>query len=73
MKGPYSEPEDKLDLITQSLLYPDNPYHFDFGGNLADILTLAQEEFVAFKTYMNAMLFITGDDSDVYHALSTAD
>ena len=77
MKGAYSNPEDYLDRITQSLLYPDNPYHFDSGGDPAIIPTLTREEFVAFyKKYYhptNARLFVAGDESDVYHALSTAD
>ena len=54
--------------------YPDNPYHFDSGGDPAVIPTLTREEFVGFyKKYYhptNARLFIAGDESDVYHALS---
>eukprot|EP00584_Thalassiosira_punctigera_P001492 CAMPEP_0172534620 /NCGR_PEP_ID=MMETSP1067-20121228/6914_1 /TAXON_ID=265564 ORGANISM="Thalassiosira punctigera, Strain Tpunct2005C2" /NCGR_SAMPLE_ID=MMETSP1067 /ASSEMBLY_ACC=CAM_ASM_000444 /LENGTH=1239 /DNA_ID=CAMNT_0013319433 /DNA_START=10 /DNA_END=3729 /DNA_ORIENTATION=+ len=77
MKGAYSDPEDLLERKTQSLLFPDNPYHFDSGGDPAIIPTLTREEFVAFyKKYYhptNARLFVAGDESDVYHALSTAD
>ena len=77
MKGAYSDPEDLLDRITQSLLFPDNPYHFDSGGDPTIIPTLTRDEFVTFyKKYYhptNARLFIAGDESDVYHALGTAD
>ena len=77
MKGAYSDPEDLLERTTQSLLFPDNPYHFDSGGDPAIIPTLTREEFVAFyKKYYhptNARLFVAGDESDVYYALSTAD
>ena len=48
MKGAYSDPEDLLDRITQSLLFPDNPYHFDSGGDPTIIPTLTRDEFVAF-------------------------
>lgn len=77
MKGAYSDPEDLLERITQSLLFPDSPYHFDSGGDPTIIPTLTREEFVAFyKKYYhptNARLFIAGDESDVYNALGTAD
>ena len=77
MKGAYSDPEDLLGRITQSLLFPDNPYFFDSGGDPAIIPTLTREEFVAFyKKYYhptNSRIFVAGDESDVYHALSTAD
>lgn len=48
MKGAYSDPEDKLERITQSLLFPDNPYHFDSGGDPTIIPTLTRDEFVGF-------------------------
>lgn len=77
MKGAYSDPEDLLERTTQSLLFPDTPYHFDSGGDPMVIPTLTREEFVAFyKKYYhptNARLFVAGDESDVYHALSSAD
>lgn len=77
MKGAYSNPEDKLERLTQSLLFPDNPYFYDSGGDPAVIPTLTREEFVAFyrKYYhpTNARIFVAGDESDVYHALSAAD
>lgn len=77
MKGAYSDPEDLLGRITQSLLFPDNPYFYDSGGDPAVIPTLTREEFVAFyKKYYhptNARIFVAGDESDVYHALSTVD
>jgi hypothetical protein len=37
MKGAYSDPEDKLERLTQSLLFPDNPYFYDSGGDPAII------------------------------------
>lgn len=77
MKGAYSDPEGYLDRITQELLFPDSPYHFDSGGDPAVIPTLTREEFVNFyKKYYhptNARLFVAGDEVDVYHALSKAD
>ncbi|KAL7472131.1 hypothetical protein ACHAXS_012467 [Conticribra weissflogii] len=77
MKGAYSDPEDYMDRVTQSLLFPDNAYFYDSGGDPAVIPTLTREEFVAFyKKYYhptNARLFVAGDESDVYHALSAAD
>jgi Zn-dependent M16 (insulinase) family peptidase len=77
MKGAYSDPEDYLDRITQELLFPDSPYHYDSGGDPSIIPTLTREEFVGFyeKYYhpTNARLFIAGDEIDVYHALSKAD
>jgi Zn-dependent M16 (insulinase) family peptidase len=77
MKGAYSNPEDLIARISQTLLFPDNAYRFDSGGDPAVIPTLSREEFVAFyKKYYhptNSRLFVAGDESDVYHALSTAD
>eukprot|EP00956_Cyclotella_meneghiniana_P040060 scaffold185761_cov22-Cyclotella_meneghiniana.AAC.3 len=77
MKGAYSDPEGYLDRLTQELLFPDSPYHYDSGGDPAVIPTLSREEFVSFyKKYYhptNARLFVAGDEVDVYHALSKAD
>jgi Zn-dependent M16 (insulinase) family peptidase len=77
MKGAYSDPEGLIDRISQSLLFPDTPYRYDSGGDPAVIPTLTREEFVSFyKKYYhptNSRLFVAGDESDVYHALSTAD
>lgn len=77
MKGAYSDPEGYLDRLTQELLFPDSPYHYDSGGDPAVIPTLTREEFVSFyKKYYhptNARLFVAGDEVDVYHALSKAD
>jgi Zn-dependent M16 (insulinase) family peptidase len=77
MKGAYSDPEGYLDRVTQELLFPDSPYHYDSGGDPAVIPTLTREEFVSFyKKYYhptNARLFVAGDEVDVYHALSKAD
>lgn len=77
MKGAYSDPEDKLERLTQSLLFPDNPYYHDSGGDPSIIPTLTREEFVSFyKKYYhptNARVFVAGDESDVYHALAAAD
>lgn len=77
MKGAYSDPEGYLNRVTQTLLFPDTPYFYDSGGDPAIIPTLTRQEFVAFyKKYYhptNARLFVAGDESDVYHALSAAD
>ena len=77
MKGAYSDPEGLIDRISQTLLFPDNSYRFDSGGDPAVIPTLTREEFVSFyKKYYhptNSRLFVAGDESDVYHALSQAD
>ena len=76
MKGAYSDPEGYMDRVSQELLFPDSPYHFDSGGDPAIIPTLTREEFVAFhrKYYhpTNARLFVAGDESDVYQALSAS-
>ena len=77
MKGAYSDPEGLIDRISQTLLFPDNSYRYDSGGDPAVIPTLTREEFVSFyKKYYhptNSRLFVAGDESDVYHALSVAD
>ncbi len=77
MKGAYSDPEDLLGRITQSLLFPDNPYFFDSGGDPAVIPTLTRGDFIAFyKKYYhptNSRIFVAGEESDVYHAMSTVD
>jgi Zn-dependent M16 (insulinase) family peptidase len=77
MKGAYSDPEQLIERISQTLLFPDNSYRFDSGGDPAVIPTLSREEFVSFyKKYYhptNSRLFVAGDESDVYHALSAAD
>ena len=77
MKGAYSDPEGLIERISQTLLFPDNSYRFDSGGDPAVIPTLTREEFVSFyKKYYhptNSRLFVAGDESDVYHALSQAD
>ena len=77
MKGAYSDPEGKLERLTQTLLFPDNPYYYDSGGDPMIIPTLTREEFVSFynKYYhpTNSRLFVAGDESDVYHTLATID
>ena len=77
MKGAYSDPEGLIERISQTLLFPDNTYRYDSGGDPAVIPTLTREEFVSFynKYYhpTNSRLFVSGDESDVYHALSQAD
>ncbi|EJK67475.1 hypothetical protein THAOC_11486 [Thalassiosira oceanica] len=76
MKGAYSDPEGLMDRVAQGLLFPDSPYRYDSGGDPAVIPTLTREEFVGFhRRYYhptNARLFVAGDESDVYDALSRA-
>ena len=61
MRGAYSNPSELLGRLSQHNLFPGNAYRHNSGGDPAVIPTLTREGFVA------------GGESDVYHALSTAD
>ncbi len=65
MKGAYSAPEGMLDRYTQSVLFPDNCYGRDSGGDPAAIPELTYEKFLDFhKTYYhpsNSYIYLYGD------------
>lgn len=48
MLGVFASPEEYLGHLSQSGLFPNNPYHFDSGGVPDDILTLQWENFLQF-------------------------
>ena len=66
MKGAYSSPEGLLSEKSQQLLFPDNTYGFDSGGDPLIMPELTYEQFSTFhkKTYhpSNARIFFYGDD-----------
>ncbi|MCI9106095.1 MAG: insulinase family protein [Lachnospiraceae bacterium] len=65
MKGAYSAPEGMLDRYTQSVLFPDNCYGKDSGGDPAAIPDLTYEKFLDFhRTYYhpsNSYIYLYGD------------
>lgn len=69
MKGVYSDPLNVLDRQTEKLLFQDNTYAHDSGGNPSDIPALTQDDFVTFyrKHYhpTNSNIFISGDKNDI--------
>lgn len=66
MKGAYSSPDALLAEKCQHLLFPDNTYGFDSGGDPQVIPDLTYEQFIDFhRTYYhpsNARIFFYGDD-----------
>ncbi|MFC1884554.1 insulinase family protein [Thermodesulfobacteriota bacterium] len=69
MKGAYSSPDNVLSEYSLQLLFPDNPYGFDSGGDPGKIPDLTFEQFENFhKTYYhpsNSRIFFYGDDDPV--------
>ncbi len=65
MKGAYSAPEGMLDRYTQSVLFPDNCYGKDSGGDPAVIPELTYEKFLDFhRTYYhpsNSYIYLYGN------------
>jgi hypothetical protein len=66
MKGAYSSPEGVLGRWSQQVIFPDNTYGVDSGGDPQDIPNLTYEQFKNFhRTYYhpaNARIFFYGDD-----------
>ncbi len=66
MKGFYSSPDAVLIKTTQQVLFPDNTYSVDSGGDPKNIPDLTYEQFIAFhRLYYhpsNARIFFYGDD-----------
>lgn len=73
MKGVYSNPISVLGREAQSLLFPDNTYHFDSGGNPQEIPNLTYSEFAKFYHHhyhpSNAQIFASGTTEDVIAAM----
>jgi Zn-dependent M16 (insulinase) family peptidase len=67
MKGNYASADNVLADCSQRVLFPDNTYGFDSGGDPAEILDLTHDKLVAFyKRYYhpsNCRLFFYGDDA----------
>ncbi|MCB9078613.1 MAG: insulinase family protein [Anaerolineaceae bacterium] len=66
MKGAYSSPEGVLGRYSQEIVFPDNTYGVDSGGDPEHIPNLTYEQFKTFHdTYYhpsNARIFFYGDD-----------
>ncbi len=66
MKGVYSSPDSLLGRYSQEVLFPDNTYGVDSGGDPQHIPDLTYEQFKTFHdTYYhpgNARIFFYGDD-----------
>jgi hypothetical protein len=66
MKGNYSSPDSVLAEYTQQVLFPDNTYGVDSGGDPKNIPDLTYEQFKQFhQTFYhpsNARIFFYGDD-----------
>jgi len=66
MKGAYSSPEGVLGRYSQEMVFPDNTYGVDSGGDPEHIPHLTYEQFKTFHdTYYhpsNARIFFYGDD-----------
>jgi len=77
MKGVYSDPDSLLDRFSQHLLYPDNTYQHDSGGDPEFIPSLTHEQFVNFhRTFYhptNSQSFLYGNKDDAEDALSMLD
>ena len=66
MKGVYSSPDSMLYRHSQQVLFPDNTYSLDSGGDPAVIPELTYDQFVDFHAAYyhpsNARIFFYGDD-----------
>ena len=73
MKGVFSNPHSLLDRETDRILFPDNTYHFDSGGEPESISTLTQDEFVDFYSRhyhpTNSKSFVSGTVEDILEAM----
>lgn len=65
MKGAFSSPESLLDRYTRKVLFPDNCYGHESGGDPEDIPNLTYEQFKQFyHTYYhpsNSFIYLYGD------------
>lgn len=65
MKGAFSSPESVLDRYTRAVLFPDNSYANESGGDPARIPDLTYEQFICFhKNYYhpaNSYIYLYGD------------
>lgn len=65
MKGAFSSPESVLDRYTRAVLFPDNSYANESGGDPAYIPDLTYEQFIRFhQTYYhpaNSYIYLYGD------------
>ena len=66
MKGAYSSPENLVERYSERVLFPDNVYRHDSGGDPQVIPDLTFEQFMDFhRSYYhpsNARIFFYGDD-----------
>ncbi|HWQ04257.1 MAG TPA: insulinase family protein [Longilinea sp.] len=66
MKGAYSTPDEVLSQQSQAVIFPDNTYHQDSGGDPRAIPDLTYEGFKAFHNQYyhpsNAFIYFYGDD-----------
>lgn len=76
MKGVYSSPDSLLNRESQRVLFPDNTYGVDSGGDPLNIPDLSFEDFVKFHSKFyhpaNSRIFFWGDD-DVSDRLNIMD
>lgn len=67
MKGVYSSPDSLLMERSQQVLFPDNTYGLDSGGNPEEIPNLTYEQFRSFHERFyhpsNARIFFYGNDN----------
>ncbi len=65
MKGAFSSPDSVLDRYTRAVLFPDNSYANESGGDPARIPDLTYEQFIRFhKNYYhpaNSYIYLYGD------------
>lgn len=71
MKGVYSSPDDLVEHLVMTSLYPDNTYRLESGGFPDDIPTLTYENFLEFhKRYYhpsNSFIYLYGNlDAEEY-------
>jgi len=66
MKGAYSNPEDVLSELSQQVLFPDNTYGCDSGGDPKHIPDLTYRQLKDFHTTLyhpsNSYIYFYGDD-----------
>ncbi len=66
MKGAYSSPDNRICELSQQVLFPDNAYAVDSGGDPAVITQLTYDSFKAFhERYYhpsNSWIYFWGDD-----------